>query len=531
MNQSTSTESVNYDYLEIYYVIDDITYCLGRYDGSTLAGKTLNIPSSDFYLYWRTDGSVSNYYGFTIDSITTIEDVENTGYEATLPSFDVTEVTGNNYPNSAFDENHPHGAYGDSVNKIWHYTGQSSGGLNIVNTRNSTSISGYKTWLGDKESQRPSYITIKLLQDGIEFKSTKTTAANNWEYSFIDIPEFRPNGTKYDYSVEEVKIRNYAPSYHYNHSGLKITFNPQSTSENVSYDYLEIYYILNNTTYKLGKWGGTDLSNLIVQVPTKDFYLYWHTDESSCEYYGFTIDSIEFTNIANIEGTIVESLPEFEIDQISGSSYPDSAFSDYTHGNYGDAVDKLWHYNFTGNIQLSIPTINAFNIVNTRLQPGDANYLPEEVTIKFEKLIYNHSNIEATAEDFDKMALNISDTYKFKITLTNIDLETVHQGILDSKTGLTFSNLSIGTYIISEADSNYFDLRNIIGNNLPEGIVLSEINGVYHLIITESITENTVVEIKVINVLESNRYFENETYKENLFLINKNELEHDIPQD
>ena len=75
--------------------------------------------------------------------------------------------------------------------------------------------------------------------------------------------------------------------------GLEITFSDQCRTERSSRDYVIIYYKLNETIYKLGQWGGTELAGLTVQVPTNDFYLYWVTSASNCSYYGFSIDNIE----------------------------------------------------------------------------------------------------------------------------------------------------------------------------------------------------------------------------------------------
>ena len=115
-NSKCSGESASYDYLELYYKKDGNTYKLGKYGASSLAGKTINIPSSDFYLYWRTDGSSNQYYGFSIDKIEPVYLEESkTGTTATLPSYTVTELTRNNYPETE------HNPYKNNSNLLWHY--------------------------------------------------------------------------------------------------------------------------------------------------------------------------------------------------------------------------------------------------------------------------------------------------------------------------------------------------------------------------------------------------------------------------
>lgn len=133
-NSQCRTENANYDYVEIYYKQDGQTFKLGKWGGTALAGKTVNVPTNDFYLYWRTDGSQCSYYGFSIDSIESAE-VSATGTVATLPNYTATELTGTDYPESP-----NHGNYGNNVNMLWHYTGTLSsdvpaeGLFNIVNT-------------------------------------------------------------------------------------------------------------------------------------------------------------------------------------------------------------------------------------------------------------------------------------------------------------------------------------------------------------------------------------------------------------
>lgn len=133
-NSQCRTENANYDYVEIYYKQDGQTFKLGKWGGTALAGKTVNVPTNDFYLYWRTDGSQCSYYGFSIDSIESAE-VSATGTVATLPNYTATEITGTDYPESP-----NHGNYGNNVKMLWHYTGTLSsdvpaeGLFNIVNT-------------------------------------------------------------------------------------------------------------------------------------------------------------------------------------------------------------------------------------------------------------------------------------------------------------------------------------------------------------------------------------------------------------
>uniref|UniRef100_UPI001D154544 Cna B-type domain-containing protein n=1 Tax=Streptococcus ruminantium TaxID=1917441 RepID=UPI001D154544 len=85
-------------------------------------------------------------------------------------------------------------------------------GTNITNTHTpeTTQVSGTKTWddNNDQDGKRPKSITVNLLADGKVVQSQEVTAANNWEYTFTDLPKYA-NGKEIVYTVEEVKVDGY----------------------------------------------------------------------------------------------------------------------------------------------------------------------------------------------------------------------------------------------------------------------------------------------------------------------------------
>ena len=119
-NASCKTESVNFDYIEIYYDDNGTKKALPKIGGSSFGGTKVQVPSTTFWLYWRTDSSSCSFYGFKIDSIKSVA-VDKSKISSTtksLPSYSVTNVSGSNYPESP-----NHGNYGDNVNMLWKYTG------------------------------------------------------------------------------------------------------------------------------------------------------------------------------------------------------------------------------------------------------------------------------------------------------------------------------------------------------------------------------------------------------------------------
>ena len=127
---------------------------------------------------------------------------------------------------------------------------------------------------------------------------------------------------------------------------VAVTFDGSSETESVSYDYVELFYILNGITYSAGKFGGSDIAGKTIVLPTTDFYLYWKTDSSSDDYYGYKA-TVTPTNDAAVTGTVT-SLP-------SGVTVKEAASAsdlESKHGNYGNNVKELWHYTET---DLTIP--------------------------------------------------------------------------------------------------------------------------------------------------------------------------------
>ena len=119
-NASCKTESVSFDYIEIYYDDNGTKKALPKIGGSSFGGTKVQVPSTTFWLYWRTDSSSCSFYGFKIDSIKSVV-VDKSKISSTtksLPSYSVTNVSGSNYPESP-----NHGNYGNNINMLWKYTG------------------------------------------------------------------------------------------------------------------------------------------------------------------------------------------------------------------------------------------------------------------------------------------------------------------------------------------------------------------------------------------------------------------------
>ena len=102
------------------------------------------------------------------------------------------------------------------VGEVTGYTSQISGdaqtGYVITNTHTTetTSVEGKKVWddANNQDGKRPDSIKVRLLANGTEVATKDVTAADNWTYSFTDLPKFA-NGEKIVYTVTEDKVADY----------------------------------------------------------------------------------------------------------------------------------------------------------------------------------------------------------------------------------------------------------------------------------------------------------------------------------
>lgn len=90
-----------------------------------------------------------------------------------------------------------------------------------------TSIDGQKTWLKDKESDRPESITVKLVDiaTGKTVQTKIVKAADGWKYTFENVLVKDSEGKVYSYRVEEIVPDGYKASY----NGYDITNTKKET--------------------------------------------------------------------------------------------------------------------------------------------------------------------------------------------------------------------------------------------------------------------------------------------------------------
>ncbi|TCD27989.1 Cna B-type domain-containing protein, partial [Bacillus wiedmannii] len=97
-------------------------------------------------------------------------------------------------------------------------------GYDITNTKDAkTSVSGTKTWNDNNATDRPSSIQVDLLQNGNVIQTQEVTAANGWNYTFVDLAQYDANGVAYTYTVKEQPVAGYKTEVNgYNITNTKV---------------------------------------------------------------------------------------------------------------------------------------------------------------------------------------------------------------------------------------------------------------------------------------------------------------------
>ena len=107
-------------------------------------------------------------------------------------------------------------------------TSYSEDTFTITNTHvvEKTSVSGGKTWndANDQDGVRPDSITINLLADGQKIASKTVTEADDWKWSFTNLPKYRDHGTAIVYTITEDAVSGYTTSVNgYNVANTHLT--------------------------------------------------------------------------------------------------------------------------------------------------------------------------------------------------------------------------------------------------------------------------------------------------------------------
>ena len=124
----------------------------------------------------------------------------------------------------------------EEVNVPADYTASYGGteGFTIINsyTPETVDVSGTKTWddTDDQDGKRPDDITVNLLANGLEIDSKTVGGADNWSYSWIELPKYE-NGAEITYTVIEAPVSDYQTTI--NGYDIINSYTPGETSRTV----------------------------------------------------------------------------------------------------------------------------------------------------------------------------------------------------------------------------------------------------------------------------------------------------------
>lgn len=203
----------------------------------------------------------------------------------------------------------------------------------------STTVEGKKEWKWDDVSNRPESITVNLLRNGQPYMSKVVTAADNWEYNFGQVPKYDSSRQPYTYTISEDAVPNYIAAYSSEKktNGVELIFSNKTSMADTS-DYFEIYYDYEGKMFTAGHYTkGNDFSDLHVQLPTDNFYIYWHSNGGGNDY-GFRIEQIKPIEFTDRVGSRKDMPTGFIAEEVTGNKYPET-----DHG-YFINEDILWHY-------------------------------------------------------------------------------------------------------------------------------------------------------------------------------------------
>ena len=116
--------------------------------------------------------------------------------------------------------------------------------INNTHVPQVTSVNVTKNWL-DNDNQdgvRPNNIIVVLLDGDIQVANATLDAANDWKYTFNDLPVYKNNGTLITYTIKELEVANYTLDIN-NENDYSFIINnthvPQVTEVNVTKNWID----------------------------------------------------------------------------------------------------------------------------------------------------------------------------------------------------------------------------------------------------------------------------------------------------
>ncbi len=419
------------------------------------------------------------------------------GYQALDEKGD-TQITPkvNNYPNDfsyvfgnhdhyfLLSNNHTGDANAVTAQTFYLYKFVKSTGpaVTITNTKSDkTSLTVYKNWRDDnnKYGKRPDAIRVKLLENGEETgQYAELNEANNWTYTFIDLPKVDKKGNEIQYSAKETDLpEGYTSSVTTGTSG--------GTEERIEYSYAWVpvttmkaggTYILTSdiqgspSTIGVSSDGKSTLSGTTVTIKSDETltgedgnkYNSYITDEVAQKVTQWTAEaSGNYVILKNGKGYLQKGKGDLE----DASNATKLQYDDKNHALKSD--DKKNPYmSSDGNFNKNKPEVKTYifervKIINTVTTDTTQNVTTITNTYK--------ETTEFTLQKLDgNTGKKLSGKYKFTLKDATGAIVGDNKDVQVDKDGkIRFNDLAYGDYILEETEAEEYYTK------LPETIQLS----------------------------------------------------------
>ena len=332
------------------------------------------------------------------------------------------------------------------------------------------------------DPEKPDSIILKTTDT--EQKTIVLNKENNYSGTFNFIDK--------DILFLEEDIEDWKTGTKYN--GLAITFSSDSASAESS-DGFYIYYNYGTRRYKTSKYYSSNFTDLTIEIPATDFYLYWETNSSVNNAYGLKVVNIENKEVTTTIGSGDYYLPSVTPIELGFGEYPET-----DHNPYKNSQKIMWHYSQDknpDNITIEKVTDNNYNvkIINTAKQI--ANIISSDV-VK-EEYVYNFSKDWQVVDDKDSIKLklledndlSLSDQLAaradktFLITASGDNLETVSFEVKADSEGVIIIPEEYNDYTKFNFTINNYNGKDYVFNyevkydspDIPDNITLNSSNG------------------------------------------------------
>ena len=301
-----------------------------------------------------------------------------------------------------------------------------------------------KTWLKPATETTPDSITVTLKQDGVAMsgytdfvisKSDCKVEGNTWTYTFQDLPDSKPEGGSYEYTVEEKAVDGYTTTV----DGLNIT-NTASGKTSV--------FVTKNWILPEG-----------MEAPAIQVALYKGEESTPVEAKTVSDNqTIAFTNLDKYDAN--GQLIQYTVQEIMDSSYQQVSMTTSNEGGFQ-------HVTFTNTVADETTTISGTKTWN---DGGDTASRPDAITVElyvdgdkvaettttaadgWEYKFENLSRYEFTRDDNNN---NITAVREIKYTVKETAVDgyvstVIRNNIINTRTGTV--DLTVNKVWVSQAD-------------------------------------------------------------------------------